>query len=120
MTDFGIRSFGNESRSLRWHGLVGFVAVFGLFGGFTLWASQTEISGAVAAPGSVVVEGFAKKIQHQDGGIVKAFYVRDGDVVVAGQLLAELDDTAIAANLAVLDTQVREASLRQAREIAEI
>ncbi len=114
----GTASFNTSS--LQRHGLLSLLAVISLFGGFLVWAGVTQISGAVAAPGTVVVEGFAKRIQHQDGGIVKAFYVRDGDAVIAGQLLAELDDTAIAANLAVLDTQVRELSLREARLVAEI
>lgn len=119
MTDFTLTQ-GSDLASFRRHGLVGLLAVVVLFGGFTYWAATTELSGAVAAPGTVVVDGFAKRIQHQEGGIVKAIHVRDGDVVVAGQLLAELDSTTIAANLAVIETQVREASLREARMVAEI
>ncbi len=79
----------------------------GLAGG-SLWASQAEIAGAVAAPGTIMVDSFAKKIQHQEGGTVKAIHVRDGDIVTEGEDLVELDDTAIAANLAVLHTQIRE------------
>ena len=120
MTDFALPSQNTDLASFRRYGMVGLFAVVVLFGGFTYWAATTELSGAVAAPGTVVVDGFAKRIQHQEGGIVKDFYVRDGDVVEAGQLLATLDSTAIAANLAVLETQVREASLREARMVAEI
>ena len=120
MTDFALPNQNTDLASFRRHGFVGLFAVVVLFGGFAYWAATTELSGAVAAPGTVVVDGFAKRIQHQEGGIVKDFYVRDGDVVEAGQLLATLDSTAIAANLAVLETQVREASLREARMVAEI
>lgn len=120
MTDFAGPTHNADIASLRRHGWLSLVAVIGLFGGFAWWAATTELSGAIAAAGTVVVDGFAKRIQHQEGGIVKAIYVRDGDVVSAGQLLAELDSTAISANLAVLETQVREAALREARMVSEI
>lgn len=120
MADLTLPSENADLASLRRYAFIGLIGVVGLFGGFTFWASRTELSGAVAAPGTVVVDGFAKRIQHQEGGIVRNFYVRDGDVVASGQLLAELDSTALAANLEALDTQVREATLREARMVAEI
>jgi HlyD family secretion protein len=73
------RDFGLSDLSL--HGALGLLSVVVVIGGLTFWATQTRIAGAVHAPGNVVVESFAKSIQHQDGGTVAAFYVRDGDIV---------------------------------------
>ena len=41
-----------------------------LLGGIAVWATTTQISGAVIASGSVVVDSNAKKVQHPTGGIV--------------------------------------------------
>ena len=110
----------NDLSSLNLHGLLGLLAVVGLAGGLVVWAALFQIAGAVAAPGSVMVNSYAKKVQHQEGGIVKAIHVRDGDVVTEGQDLVELDNTSVAANLAVLHTQIREAQIREARLNAEL
>lgn len=109
-----------EFPSLRRQGVFGVLSVIVLIGGLTVWAAQTRISGAVAAPGNVVIDSFAKSIQHQDGGTVAAIYVRDGDKVEAGQLLAVLDGSLITSQLAMLDAQHRQALIREARLAAEI
>lgn len=106
--------------SLRRHGWVGLFAVLGLFGGLVVWSSVTEISGAIIAPGMLVVQDSAKRVQHPEGGIVTQLLVRDEDRVVQGQVLATLDQTAIAAALAISEAQLREAYAKEARLIAEI
>lgn len=118
MSDGTVRN--NDISSLNRHGLVGVLVIFGLFGGLVYWASTAEIAGAVVAPGTVVVESHAKSIQHRDGGIVKEFFVRDEDVVTEGQLLAVLDDTDISANLMIVQTQLHQALVKEARLVAEI
>ena len=45
------------------------------------WAATTELSGAVIAPGIVVVDSNVKKVQHPTGGVVGELRVRDGDHV---------------------------------------
>lgn len=110
----------DDRASLGRHSLIAMLAVFGLFGGLSYWASTVEISGAVMAGGSIVVESYAKRIQHQEGGIIKAFFVKNEDVVTQDQLLAVLDDTAISAELETLDTQLREALVREAGLAAEV
>ena len=62
MTDFALPSQNTDLASFRRYGMVGLFAVVVLFGGFTYWAATTELSGAVAAPGTVVVDGFAKRL----------------------------------------------------------
>lgn len=83
------------------------------------WAMTAEISGAVIAPGSVVVERHVKKIQHRDGGIVSAIKVRNGDTVEAGDVLVTLDDTQLNASLSMVRAQLIELTGRSARLVAE-
>jgi len=106
--------------SLKRHSIVGLLAIFGLFGGLVYWAANTDISGAVIAGGTLVVETYAKQIQHQDGGIVKDILVHNDDSVTEGQVLVRLDDTAIRASLGVVTAQLNEALVEEARLVAEI
>lgn len=55
------------------------------------WSAFSQISGAVIASGTVVVESNAKAVQHIDGGIISEIAVRDGDTVKVGDLLIRLD-----------------------------
>jgi HlyD family secretion protein len=55
-----------------------------LVGGIGGWATNTEISGAVIAPGQLVVDSNVKKIQHPAGGVVGELRVKDGDFVKEG------------------------------------
>ena len=109
-----------ELRSLRRHGWIGLLAVFGLLGGLIAWAASTHISGAVVASGMLVVQDSAKRVQHSEGGIVAQLLVRNEDRVEQGQLLAVLDQTAIAAALAISNAQLQEAYAKEARLVAEI
>ena len=64
-----------------------------LAGGLGGWAATAQISGALIAPGSVVVDSNVKKVQHPTGGVVGEVRVRDGDRVKAGDIVVRLDDT---------------------------
>jgi HlyD family secretion protein len=86
-----------------------------LFVGVGGWAATTELSGAVIAPGTVVVETSVKKVQHPTGGIVGAILVKEGDKVVAGDPLIRLDDTLTRANLQIINRQLDELEMRGAR-----
>ncbi|MEP0522167.1 MAG: HlyD family type I secretion periplasmic adaptor subunit [Hyphomicrobiales bacterium] len=113
-------SESTDRTSLKKHGVAGMIAIFAVFGSSVLWASYFDISGAVVTSGSVVVESHAKSIQHRDGGIVAKINVRDEDVVTRGQLLAVLDDTEISANHTVIQTQLNQAIVKEARLLSEI
>ena len=43
------------------------------------WAANSSLSGAVIAPGQVVVDSSVKKIQHLTGGVVGEILVKNGD-----------------------------------------
>ncbi|MCJ9721280.1 HlyD family type I secretion periplasmic adaptor subunit [Agrobacterium sp. SHOUNA12C] len=92
------------------------VLLVGVMGGL---AATTEISGAVIAPGTLVVDSYVKPIQHLKGGIVGDVEVKNGDRVDAGQLLIHLDDTQTSANLAIIRKRLDELSARTARLDAE-
>jgi HlyD family secretion protein len=99
--------------------LAGFVIIVGLVGGVGVWASQTEISGAVIAQGTVVVESSIKKVQHPSGGVVGEIHVKNGDFVQAGDLLLRLDETVTRASLQMVTKQLDELAVREARLVAE-
>jgi HlyD family type I secretion membrane fusion protein len=69
------------------------------------WIFFAPLSGAIIAPGYVKVDLNRKIVQHQEGGIVRAIRVRDGDRVNQGQELVLLDDVRIDAQLDLLRTQ---------------
>jgi HlyD family secretion protein len=83
------------------------------------WAATAQVSGAVIAPGTVVVESNVKKVQHPTGGVVGEILVKEGDRVRAGDLLMRLDETITRANLLVITKQLDELMVRQARLEAE-
>lgn len=105
--------------SIRRHLLGGAAAAAVLVGGVGGWATTTQISGAVIAPGQVVVASSAKKVQHPTGGVVGELRVKDGDRVRAGDILVRLDETQTRANLGVLTKALDELAARQARDEAE-
>ena len=94
--------FRGARRSIRAHLITGLVLALLLAGGFGGWASTVPISGALIAPGQVVVESNVKKVQHPTGGVVGEVRAHDGDVVKAGDIVVRLDDTVTKASLAIV------------------
>ena len=120
MTNQGMKDeMGNARRSIRLHLIVGLVVVLVLAGGFGGWASTVPISGALIAPGSVVVNSNVKKVQHPTGGVVGEVRVRDGDVVKAGDIVVRLDETVVRASLAIVVKTLNGLWARAARLEAE-
>ena len=105
--------------SIRRHIIAGGVLVGVLIFGLGGWASTAEISGALIAPGSLVVDSNIKKVQHPTGGVVGELLARDGDHVKEGQILIRLDETVTRANLAIVTKGLTELYARQARLAAE-
>jgi HlyD family secretion protein len=83
------------------------------------WATFTQISGAVIAPGQLVVESDVKKVQHPTGGVVGELLVREGARVRAGDVLIRLDETQVRANLDIVLKAMDELAARRARDEAE-
>ena len=106
-------------RSIRTHLIVGLAIVVLLAGGLGGWASTMEISGALIAPGSIVVESNVKKVQHPTGGVVGEVRAHDGDLVKAGDIVVRLDDTVTKASLAIVTKNLDGLWARAARLEAE-
>ncbi len=105
--------------AIRRLNIIGFVVLVVVLGGAGAWATTTQLSGAVIAPGTVVVESNVKKVQHATGGIVGELYVRNGVKVEQGQILLRLDETVARATLGIVSSQIDELSAREARLDAE-
>lgn len=95
--------------------------ILGLFAlGALLWSTLAPLSGAIIAPGLVKTELNRKVIQHQEGGIVGAILVREGQRVSEGQALVEIGDAQISATSTILKDRLASESLRRARLQAEL
>ena len=105
--------------SIRRHGLAGMILIVLLGGGLGGWASTAEISGAIIASGSLVVDSNVKKVQHPTGGVVGEVLARDGDRVKAGDVLVRLDEIVTRANLAIVTKNLNVLLARKARLEAE-
>lgn len=100
----------------RRFGVILIVLVFGIFG---IWSAVAPLDSAALAPGVVTVKSYKKTIQHLEGGIVRAIKVRDGDQVLAGDILVVMDDTQARAQLEIARAQVFAYSAIEARLLAE-
>lgn len=87
--------------------------------GFGGWASFSEISGAVIAPGQIEVDQNRQVVQHPDGGVVAQILAQEGDSVRQGQLLIQLDATRLGSELAIIEGQLFELMARRGRLEAE-
>ncbi|MPZ35955.1 MAG: biotin/lipoyl-binding protein, partial [Rhodospirillales bacterium] len=83
------------------------------------WGMLSEISGAVIAPGKLVVDSNVKKVQHPTGGVVGELNVKDGDRVKKGDVVVRLDETQARTSLAIVTKALDEMEARQARLRAE-
>jgi HlyD family secretion protein len=79
-----------------------------------------RVSGAIIAPGQLVVETSIKSIQHLTGGVVGEIFVRDGDRVEAGDILLRLEAKAIEVNLSIVDNRLIAQRAKRARLQAEL
>lgn len=62
------------------------------------WSMVFKIQNGIIAPGTVIIEGETKTIQHLEGGTIRQVHVRDGDSVEIGDALVTLDTTVLSSN----------------------
>jgi HlyD family secretion protein len=89
-----IEWYSDVPRSIGTQTIVGLVLLLVTFGGFGTWALTAPLAAAVIAQGSFVATGQNKILQHLEGGIIEQILVSEGDQVVEGQALVQLDKTA--------------------------
>ncbi len=99
--------------------LFGSLVIGIVFIGFGGWSYLAPLESAAPAIGMVVVKNEKKVLQHLEGGILKKLWVREGDEVDLGQIVASLDPTSLQANLDVLQFQHQVLLAQEARLEAE-
>lgn len=99
--------------------VIGLLGLLVLVGGFGTWAMMTQIAGAVVASGRIEVERNRQIVQHENGGVVAEIRVVEGDAVVAGDILLQLDGQQIGSQLAIVEGQLYELMARRGRFEAE-
>ncbi|MCK0505603.1 HlyD family type I secretion periplasmic adaptor subunit [Aromatoleum anaerobium] len=102
----------------RWT-VIGLVILLLSFGLTIAWSTLVPLASAVVAPGVVKVDTSRKKIQHQEGGVIREILVRDGDRVKAGQVLIRLDETRAGASHGIFQAQYDAAIAQLSRLMAE-
>ncbi len=105
-------------RSLRRH-IAGVMAILAVALGAGAWTGETQLSGAIVASGSLVVESNIKKVQHPTGGVVADLLIEEGARVQAGDLLIQLDATTARATFDSVSKSLWEIAARNARLEAE-
>jgi membrane fusion protein, adhesin transport system len=77
---------------------------------FILWSNWAVLDEQVRADGKVIVSSRSQIVQAVDGGVLSKLYVKEGQIVSAGDVLAELDRTRFAASAE--ETNVKALNLR--------
>ena len=106
--------------SLRYFRGLGYLSVFLIVGLGGAWAAFASLNGAVIAPATIVSETNAKRVQQKEGGIVRHILAKEGERVVEGQPLIELDDTDIRSELGIIDSLLVEEWAKRARLEAQL
>lgn len=119
MAELTMEAPARKASDMRGLFFVGWSAVMILFGGLFAWSVFAPFEGAVLASGLISVESNQQAVQHLEGGIVGAIYVKEGDRVDVGQTLVTLDGTAIQARLSSVEARLFEQIAREARLLAE-
>ncbi len=101
------------ARPVLW-ACVGVVAVF------IIWAAWAKVDEVARGEGKVVPNSRVQVIQSLEGGILAELLVREGQVVNAGQALAQLDDTRFTTATQETTAQVKALSAAIARLEAEV
>lgn len=107
----------DSARGAAWAGWLIVCAFFGVFGA---WATIAPLNAAVVGEALVKVEGNRKNVQHLEGGTVKQLLVEEGQHVSQRQPLLVLDDTAIKAEVDVMQQQRMQLLAIEARLAAEL
>ncbi|XOS94274.1 biotin/lipoyl-binding protein [Brevibacillus laterosporus] len=99
-------------------GLVGLVAAIVLLGGYLLFSEKNSYAGGSAKQVTAVVEGTEVDLAFKVPGTIDKIEIKEGDIVVEGQLLAVLGSDEITAkrDQAAAAYQLAQAKLEQAKK----
>lgn len=95
-------------------------ACVGVVAAFIIWAAWAKVDEVARGEGKVVPNSRVQVIQSLEGGILAEMLVREGQVVDAGQPLAQLDDTRFTTAAKETASQVKALTAAIARLEAEV
>lgn len=87
----------DDELPLSQHLLLSIIALFFVI--FILWANFATLDQVTRGQGKVIPSRDIQIIQHQEGGIIQEFMVKEGDEVEAGQVLLRLSDVGASSDL---------------------
>ena len=99
--------------------IAGYAVILVFFGGFGGFAAFAPLHSAVLAPGELRVDNERKVVQHADGGVITEIFVREGQRVKEGEVLARVDSTRVNAQANALRKRYLSALAERARLVAE-
>ena len=108
-----------ETSGMRGYALLGCATVMMGFGGFLAWAATAPLDSAAIARGEIEVESANKPIQHLEGGLVAAIFVKEAQAVKKGAALFKVQSSATIAQRDSLRVQLDAAMGKFARLVAE-
>lgn len=107
------------NKDIKKYTRMGWGIVIAGFGGFLIWAALAPLDQGVPLNGKVSVATKRKAVQHQDGGTVDAILVKEGDLVMAGEVIVRMNSIQAKANAETNRVQYYIAKATEARLIAE-
>ncbi|GGG71720.1 secretion protein HlyD [Salipiger pallidus] len=88
--------------------------------GFILWAGFAWVDEIVRADGQIISSSRPQIIQNLEGGILAELPVKEGDVVMRGDVLARLQGTQFRSSVGDLSDQITALEIRRLRLEAEL
>ncbi|WP_417484085.1 HlyD family type I secretion periplasmic adaptor subunit [Maricaulis salignorans] len=82
------------------------------------WASLSKVDVVAVAEGRLTPEGRLQSVETLESGVVRAIYVREGQVVTQGEALIELDATFTNADADAARSELETARLQRRRALA--
>lgn len=89
------------------------------FFGFIIWANWANLDEVTRGEGKVIPTSEIQQIQHQEGGTIEKFFVKEGDNVTKGQVLIQLSDVGAASDLGASTSKLMSLRAQKARLEAE-
>jgi protease secretion system membrane fusion protein len=86
---------------------------------FFAWAATAPIDQGIVIPGTIVVLGARKAVQHPSGGVVEEIRVKEGDEVKQGDILLRINPLNVDANLQQAENDFINALAAYSRLLAE-
>lgn len=103
----------------KYHSLVITILLLAVLS-FIVWANQFYLDQVARTNGEVITSSRVQVIQSVDGGVLEKLNVKEGDRVVAGQILAQLDQTRIGAAVKEIEARLSALKVKALRLRAEV